>query len=125
MKKLITITLFLICNSVFANLYLETSYQEGKKPVIVTKQHIFLNQKYLVKYSKKHYVLILKKINGDEATIESENYDIDNFGHKTMHGGSYGTYKVGKSFTITDRSQSGAALFTLKILLEKIVPSKP
>lgn len=125
MKKLITVTLFLMCNSVFANLYLETAYQEGNKPAIVTKQHIFLNQKYLVKYSKKHYVFILKKINGDEATIETENYDIDKNGHKTMHGGSYGTYKVGGSFKIIDRTPNGTPIFTLKVVLEKIVPSKP
>lgn len=125
MNKLILILLFLTCNTGFANLYLQTEYQEGKKPKIVTKHHIFLDKRYTVNYSKKSYVLILKKINGNEATIESESYDLDKVGHKTMHGGSLGTYKIGKSFTLTDRTSSGYQLFSLRIVLEKSVPTVP
>jgi hypothetical protein len=70
-------------------------------------------------------VLILKKINNDEVTIESESYDVNKVGHRTMHGGSFGTYKIGKIFSLTDRDASGVQIFNLKILLEKIVPTKP
>lgn len=108
----------------FANLYIVTEYQEGNKPKIATKHHIFLNDRYTINYSKKSYVLILKKINGDEATIESESYNLDRVGHKTMHGGAFGTYKVGNNFSIIDRSPGGTPLFSLKIILEKIVPTK-
>ncbi len=111
--------------SAFANLYLQTEYQEGNKPKVITKQHIFLNKREIINYTKKGYILILKKINGNEATIESESYDFDKLGRRTMVGGSYGTYQVGKYFTITDRAPNGTKLFELKILLEKIVPTKP
>jgi hypothetical protein len=125
MKILTLITLLSLSNICFANLYLQTEYQEGTHPKIVTKQHIFLDKRETIKYDRKHYVFILKKIKGDEATIESESYDIDKNGHKTMHGGSFGTYKVGRSFTLTDRALNGDRLFSLKITLEKIVQTKP
>lgn len=125
MKKLLTIVLLLVMNPVFANLYLQTDYQEGRRPKIVTKHHIFLEKRYVINYTKKSYVLILKKINNTEATIESESYDFDKIGHKTMHGGAYGTYKIGKDFTLTDHDANGATLFSLRILLEKVVPTKP
>lgn len=125
MKFLFIIFLIISCNTSLANLYLQTEYQEGNKAKILTKHHVFLDKRYIINYTKKSYVLILKKVNGDEATIESESYDLDKVGHKTMHGGSYGTYKVGKTFTLTDHAPNGARLFSLKILLEKIVPTKP
>lgn len=125
MKTLFFILSIFVCSNSFANLYLQTEYQEGKKPKIVSKQHIFLNKRETINYTKKGYVLTLKKITKDEATIESESYDIDKLGHKTMQGGSYGTYKLGKSFTITDHGPSGEVLFNLKIVLEKIVPTIP
>jgi hypothetical protein len=127
MKYILKVLLFFIitCNVSFANLYLQTEYQELTKPKIITKHHIFLDKRYIINYSKKSYVLILKKINGDEATIESESYDLDKLGHKTMHGGSFGTYKIGKSFMLSDHASNGAMLFTLKIVLEKSVPSIP
>ncbi len=118
MKKLIFVILSFLSTTCFANLYLQTEYQEATKAPIVTKHHIFLDQRYTINYSKKRYVLILKKITGDEATIESESYDLDKIGHKTMHGGSYGSYKVGKSFFIKERG------FVFKVDLEKIVPTK-
>jgi hypothetical protein len=123
MKYLLLICFIFTCNISFANLYLQTEYQEGKKPKIITKQHIFLDKRYPIFYTKKSYVLILKKINGDEATIESESYNVDKIGHKTMQGGSFGTYKVGKSFTLTDHAPNGDQLFSLKVVLEKIVPT--
>lgn len=125
MKFLFLIFLIFSCNASFANLYLQTEYQEGTRPKILTKHHIFLDKRYTINYSKKSYVLILKKINGDEATIESESYDFDKLGRKTMQGGSYGTYKVGKTLTLTDHASNGTRPFALKILLEKIVPTKP
>ncbi|MDD4973630.1 MAG: hypothetical protein PHY93_04730 [Bacteriovorax sp.] len=125
MKYLLLICFIFTCNISFANLYLQTEYQEGRKPKIVTKQHIFLDRRYPIYYTKKSYVLILKKINGDEATIESESYNVDKRGHKTMQGGSFGTYKVGKSFTLTDHAPNGDQLFSLKVVLEKIVPARP
>lgn len=118
MKILILVFSFFLSATCFANLYLQTEYQEGRNPPIVTKHHIFLDKRYVVNYTKKSYVLILKKISGSEATIESESYDVDKIGHKTMHGGSYGTYKVGKSFFIVEKG------FVLKVDLEKIVPTK-
>ena len=125
MKLLFLIFCIFFCNISFANLYLQTEYQEGKKPKIITKQHIFLDKRYPIFYSKKSYVLILKKITGDEATIETESYNVDKTGHKTMQGGSFGSYRVGKSFTVIDHAPDGSKLFTLKIMLEKIVPTKP
>ena len=125
MKYVFLLFFIFTCQSSFANLYLETVYQEGQKPKIATKHHIFLDKRYTVNYTKKSYVLILKKINGDEATIESETYDVNKVGHKTMEGGSYGTYKIGKGFELTDTDSTGHQLFKLKILLEKIVPTKP
>lgn len=122
---LFAISLFFICKTGFANLYLQTEYQEGTRPKIITKQHIFLDQRYTINYTKKSYVLILKKINNEEATIESESYDLDKIGHKTMHGGSYGTYKIGKSFVLADKAPGGGQLFSLKITLEKVVPTLP
>ena len=121
------IVLFFIFSSTisFANLYLQTEYQEGQKPKVVTKQHIFLDKRYTINYDRKSYVLILKKIDGNEATIESESYDVNKVGHKSMHGGALGTYKVGKSFSLTDNAQNGDRLFNLKIILEKIVQTKP
>lgn len=124
MKYLFLIFLIFTCNESFANLYLQTEYQEARRPKIVTKHHIFLDKRYIINYTKKSYVLILKKMSGDEATIESESYDVDKRGRKTMQGGSYGTYKLGKSFTITDHSPRGVPLFSLKITLEKSVSSK-
>ena len=125
MKTLFLIFTIIFSSSCFANLYLQTEYQEGRKSKIITKQHIFLNKRYPIYYSKKSYVLILKKISGDEATIESESYNVDKVGHKTMQGGSFGTYKIGKSFTLTDYAPNGERLFSLKVVLEKIVPTKP
>jgi hypothetical protein len=127
MKFLIRIFIFLVLISTpcFANLYLQTEYQEGKRPKIITKHHIFLDKRYTINYTKKSYVLILKKINNNEATIESESYDFDKLGHKTMRGGSFGTYKIGKFFALTDHAANGNQLFSLKIVLEKSVPTKP
>lgn len=122
MKKIILLSFF-ICNTSFANLYLTTEYQEGKRPKVTTKQHIFLDKRYTINYTKRSYVLILKKIVKDHVTIESERYAIDQFGHKTMEGGSYGDYRVGSSFTINDKG--GGQRFTLKITLDKLVPSIP
>ncbi|MGZ3787677.1 MAG: hypothetical protein ACXVLQ_04100 [Bacteriovorax sp.] len=126
MMKILTLFFSLLLSSAcFANLYLQTEYQEGRKPKIITKHHIFLDKRYVINYTKKSYVLILKKLSGDEATIESESYNIDDRGHKTMEGGSYGTYKVGRDFSLVDRAPNGAARFNLKIVLEKTVPTKP
>ncbi|MDO9182011.1 MAG: hypothetical protein Q7U04_06365 [Bacteriovorax sp.] len=125
MKFLLLTILIFSCNLSWANLYLQTEYQEGSKPKIVTKHHIFLNKRYPIYYSRKSYVLILKKIIGNEATIESESYDLDKIGHKTMHGGGLGTYKVGKSFSLIDYAPNGGQLYSLKIDLEKIVEMKP
>ncbi len=109
----------------YANLYLQTEYQEGSRPKVVTKQHIFLEKRYTINYDRKSYVLILKKINGNEVTIESESYDVDKKGHKTMQGGSLGTYRVGKSFSLKDKAPNGERLFNLKISLEKLIEMKP
>lgn len=125
MKSIYFIFLLFVTNISFANLYLQTEYQEGKNPKIATKHHIFLDKKYTINYTKKSYVLILKKVSNDEVTIESESYDVNKVGHRTMHGGSFGTYKMGKIFSLTDRDANGEQLFNLKILLEKIVPTKP
>ena len=125
MKTLILWFAFLFSHVALANLYLQTEYQEGRKPKIITKQHIFLNKRETINYSQKSYVLILKKIEGNMATIESESYDVNKVGHKTMQGGSYGTYKVGGSFSLVDRAPNGEQRFSLKIILEKIVPTKP
>jgi hypothetical protein len=123
--KLAMTLLFFICNISYANLYLQTEYQEASKPKVITKHHVFLDKRYTVNYTKKSYVLILKKINGDEVTIESESYDLDKIGHKTMQGGSFGTYKIGKSFTLADHAPNGNQIFSLKIKLEKSVPTQP
>jgi hypothetical protein len=120
----IFIMLSTFATQAFANLYLTTDYQEGTNPKIVTKQHIFLEKPYPVKYTLKSYILILKKITKDEATIESESYDVDKNGHKTMSGGSYGTYKIGKSFTLTDPPKGDRPKFTLKITLDKFFTAK-
>lgn len=122
MKKLTVLFFLLGCNVSFANLYLKTEYQERKQSKITTKHHIFLENRYVINYAKKSYVLVLKKITKDEATIESETYNRDPMGKKVMMGGSLGTYKVGKTFTLTDHSTKGLPLFTLKITLERIVP---
>jgi hypothetical protein len=77
----------------------------------------------VVNYTKKSYVLFLKKIANNEATIETESYDFDQNGKKSLQGGSLGTYKVGKSFQLIHRSAQGIPLFILKIVLERSVPS--
>lgn len=123
MKLLLFIFFAFTCNTSFAELYFRTEYQEGKKPKVITEQHMFLDKRYPVNYTKKGYVFILKKVTATEATIESESYDINKIGHKTMVGGSYGTYRVGNSFTLSDESK-GIKRFTLKIYLEKIVLPK-
>ncbi len=125
MKILLIAFLLLTSTSSMANLYLQTVYQEGTRPKIMTKHHIFLEKRYPIDYSKKSYVLILKKIVGDEATIESESYDLDKIGHKTMHGGSFGTYKVGKKFSLIDHAPDGQKLYSLDITLEKSVQTPP
>lgn len=103
-------------------MYLRTEYQEGKKSKVISKHHIFIEKRYPVKYTKKSYVFILKKIKGDLATIESERYDVDEkTGNKVMEGGGYGTYKVGSKFQFLDRSPSGEVLFSLKVFLERVV----
>jgi hypothetical protein len=124
-KYLIFILAIFSANISYANLYLQTEYQEGRKPKVITKQHIFLNKRYNVYYSLKSYVFILTKIEGNKATIESESYDVDKKGHKTMHGGALGTYAVGNSFTLTDNGPNGEKRFSLKVTLEKIVPTIP
>ena len=125
MKLIFSIFLFSVSTMSYANLYLQTEYQEGSRPKVVTKQHIFLEKRYTINYDRKSYVLILKKINGNEVTIESESYDVDKKGHKTMQGGSLGTYRVGKSFSLTDKALNGDRLFNLKINLEKLIKMKP
>jgi hypothetical protein len=125
MKLIFSIFLFLVSTLSHANLYLQTEYQEGSRPKVVTKQHIFLEKRYTINYDRKSYVLILKKINGNEVTIESESYDVDKIGHKTMQGGSLGTYRVGKSFSLKDKAPNGERLFNLKISLEKLIEIKP
>lgn len=125
MKLIFSIFLFLVSTLSHANLYLQTEYQEGSRPKVVTKQHIFLEKRYTINYDRKSYVLILKKINGNEVTIESESYDVDKIGHKTMQGGSLGTYRVGKSFSLTDKAPNGDRLFNLKINLERLIEIKP
>ena len=123
-NNLLIFLLFFSFNS-FANLYLQTDYQEGKLPRVVTKHHIFLEKRYTINYEKKSYILILKKVTNNEATIESESYNFDKKMRRTMVGGSYGTYRVGRAFTITDHAPNGAKTFELKIFLEKIVATKP
>ena len=125
MKLIFSIFLFSVSTMSYANLYLQTEYQEGSRPKVVTKQHIFLEKRYTINYDRKSYVLILKKINGNEVTIESESYDVDKKGHKTMQGGSLGTYRVGKSFSLKDKAPNGERLFNLKISLEKLIEIKP
>lgn len=120
MKILSVLFFLLMCSKSFANLYLKTEYQEGQRPKVVTKQHIFLDKRYTINYTKRSYVLILKKVTSAEATIESETYEISKAGNKTMIGGSYGTYRLGKAFTLTDGPR-GPRHFSLKIYLEKIV----
>lgn len=125
MKKYFIVVLLFMTNTAFANLYLQTEYQEGLRPKVITKHHIFLNQKYIVNYSKRSYVLLLKKISRNNVQIETERYAIDDLGKKHMIGGSYGDYTVGKSFSIIDRTEAGRPAFTLKIVLEKLVPTVP
>jgi hypothetical protein len=125
MKLIFSIFLFSVSTMSYANLYLQTEYQEGSRPKVVTKQHIFLEKRYTINYDRKSYVLILKKVNGNEVTIESESYDVDKKGHKTMQGGSLGTYRVGKSFSLKDKAPNGERLFNLKISLEKLIEMKP
>ncbi|MBP9681270.1 MAG: hypothetical protein KBD76_07685 [Bacteriovorax sp.] len=121
---ILCLSLFFSVDS-FANLYLKTEYQEGRNPKIITRQHIFLEKRFTVKFKKKIYVFILKKINADRATIESESYNVDEKGFKTMHGGAYGTYNVGKSFQLIDRGPGGDVLFSLKVFLERVVATPP
>lgn len=123
MKILSVLITILLSSSCFADLYLQTEYQEGRKAKIITKHHIYLEKRHPIYYGKKNYVLILKKVQGDEATIETESYDVDKRGNRTQQGGSYGTYKIGKSFVINDLAPNGVPLFSLKITLEKYVAS--
>jgi hypothetical protein len=125
MKKILILFFSLFSLSSYANLYLQTEYREGKNPKVITKQHIFLEKRYTINYTKKSYVLTLKKVNEKEATIESETYSIDKMGHKTMEGGSVGTYKIGKSFTLVDRGPNGNVQYYIKFSLEKFVPTIP
>ena len=122
---IILFSLFFYSVASFANLYLQTDYQEAKLPRVVSKHHIFLEKRYTINYEKKSYILILKKLTNNEATIETESYNFDKKMRRTMVGGSYGTYRVGKAFTITDHAPNGTKTFELKILLEKIVATKP
>lgn len=123
--KILGFILFLFSANAFADLYLQTEYQEGRKPKVVTKNHIFLNKPATIKYVKKSYILTLTKMNGNEATIESESYDVDDKGHKTQQGGSLGTYKIGSSFNLVDHDSRGQQKFILKVILEKFSPIKP
>ncbi len=114
----------LISSSAFADLYIQTDYKAGNKPNVVTKHHIFLEKPYTVKYELKRYVLILKKVNAKEATIEMESYDVDEKGTPTMTGGSYGNYAIGKTKTFVEDSKGNRPKFVFKMLLEKYVALK-
>ena len=125
MKALISfISLFWFSLS-YADLYIQTDYQEKNGNKISTKHHIFLETPYKIDYTKKSYVLVLKKLNSKEAVIETESYDRAKNGRRTMHGGSYGAYKIGSDFSLVDHAANGAKRFRLKIFLEKAVPVKP
>lgn len=123
MKILSIFITILFSSSCLADLYLQTEYQEGRKAKIITKHHIYLEKRHSIYYGKKHYVLILKKVQGDEVSIETESYDVDKKGNRTQQGGSFGRYKIGKSFVVTDLAPNGVPLFTLKIVLEKYLAS--
>ena len=123
MKKTLILFLF-ISRTAFADLYIQTDYRAGSKPNVVTKHHIFLEKPYTVKYELKRYILILKKINAKEATIEMESYDVDEKGNPAMTGGSYGNYAIGKTKTFVEESKGNRPKFVFKILLEKYAPVK-
>lgn len=99
-------------------------YQEANNPVVVTRTHIFLNKKEVINYTKRGYVLLLKKINEKEAFIESETYSIDKLGHKELERGASGSHRIGKSFDLVEYAKNGDRLFKLKIVLEKYFPMK-
>lgn len=125
MKLIIVLFFILIVEGpAHANLYLTTEYQEGNKPKVVTKQHIFLDRPYPVKYTYKKYILLLKKITPEKAEIETESYDLDDKGHSEMVGGAIGNYAIGKSFTMTDQPKGNRPKFTFKVYLDKYYSMK-
>ncbi len=124
MKRFFFFFFLFISTSSFADLYIQTDYRAGTKPNVVTKHHIFLEKPYTVKYELRRYVLILKKVNAKEATLETESYDVDDKGNTAMTGGSYGNYAIGKSKTFVEEGKGNRPKFVFKIFFEKYAPVK-
>lgn len=126
MKSIFSALIFFVLNAetAFANLYLTTEYQEGNKPKVVTKHHIFLDKPNPVRYTYKKYVLLLKKITPQLAEIEIESYDLDDKGHSEMVAGKIGNFEIGKSFTMIDKPKGNRPRFFFKVTLDKYYPMK-
>lgn len=122
MKKIIFLVTLFIAQNVFANLYLTTEYQEAEKPPVVTKHHIFLNQKYPINYTKMAYSLTLTKLDKDHGTIESETFVIDQKGKKHLISGGIGNFTVGKPLALIQYSKTGKREFILRITPDRAVP---
>lgn len=122
-KCLISLFLLLPISS-FASLYLTTEYQEGQKPKIVSKHHIFLNKPYTVRYTFKKYILNLKKISPKNAEIEIDSYNLDNRGGSEMVAGKIGNFEIGKTFVMTDKATDQRPKFFFKVYLDKYFPVK-
>lgn len=114
--------MFLVCENVFANLYLTTEYQEDGKVPVLTKHHVFLNKKYPVNYTKMAYTITLTKLDKDRGTIETETFVINKKGHKEISAGGIANFTLGKPIILQQFSRSGKKEFSLKIIPEKIVP---
>lgn len=122
MKFIFVMMMLLVCESVFANLYLTTEYQEDGKVPVLTKHHVFLNKKYPVNYTKMAYTITLTKLDKDRGTIETETFVINNKGHKEISAGGIANFFLGKPVILQQFSRSGKKEFSLKIIPEKIVP---
>lgn len=124
MKKFAFVALLIFSHSASANLYLTTEYQEGNKPKIVSKHHIFLNKPYTVRYTYKKYILTLKKISPKNAEIEIDSYNLDNRGGSEMVAGKIGNFEIGKTFSMTDKADDHRPKFFFKVYLDRYFPMK-
>ena len=122
MKFIFVVLMLLVCENVFANLYLTTDYQEDGKPPVITKHHIFLNKKYTINYSKMAYSLTLTKLEKDFGTIETETFVINKKGRKEISAGGIANFTLGKPLILEQFSRAGKREFRLKIIPERIVP---
>lgn len=122
MKLFILLSFLFLSESVFANMYFTTEYQEATKPPVITKHHIFLNKRYPINYTKMAYALTLTKIESDRGTLETETFIIDKKGKREFSAGGIANFFLGKPIKLEQFSRSGKREFILKIIPEKIVP---